>query len=420
MASEWKECTLAELGEIVGGATPSTKDESNYGGDIAWITPKDLSTLRGRFIAHGERNITEKGLNSCSTQMMPTNAVLFSSRAPIGYVAIAKNPVCTNQGFKSIVANADNDPMFLYYLLKYNKDAIEAMGSGTTFKEVSGSTMRGIRVRVPVSKAEQQRIASVLAALDSKIENNDKINDNLLQQAQSVFTDWFVRFTPFANDEFVASPIEMEIPKSLSMIQIGDVPHILETGRRPKGGAADSGIPSVGAENVKQLGKFDFSSKKFIPEDFATKQKTGRIKGYELLLYKDGGKPGTFIPHFSMFGEGFPYTDFFINEHVFKLDFFDRGKNIFAYFYMQTDYATSWLANNGGKAAIPGINQQDVRAIWIYDMDHPQVQQFCRWVEPLFKTIFCNCYENMRLADLRDTLLPKLISGEIDVSSVEL
>ena len=246
------------------------------------------------------------------------------------------------------------------------------------------------------------------------------VNDNLLQQAQSVFTDWFVRFTPFADEEFVTSPIEMEIPKSLSMIQIGDIPHILETGRRPKGGAADSGIPSVGAENVKQLGKFDFSSKKFIPEDFAAKQKTGRINGYELLLYKDGGKPGTFTPHFSMFGEGFPYTDFFINEHVFKLDFFDRGKNIFAYFYMQTDYATSWLANNGGKAAIPGINQQDVRAIWMYDLDHPQVQQFCRWVEPLFKTIFCNCYENMRLANLRDLLLPKLISGKIDVSSIQI
>ena len=178
MASDWKECTLAELGEIVGGATPSTKDEQNYGGDIAWITPKDLSTLKGRFISHGERNITEKGLHSCSTQIMPKNTVLFSSRAPIGYVAIASNPVCTNQGFKSIIANEDNDPMFLYYLLKFNKSAIEAMGSGTTFKEVSGNTMRGIRVHVPVSKAEQQRIASVLAALDSKIESNIKVNDN--------------------------------------------------------------------------------------------------------------------------------------------------------------------------------------------------------------------------------------------------
>ena len=102
-----------------------------------------------------------------------------NKKCPLAFSAIAKNPVCTNQGFKSIVANADNDPMFLYYLLKYNKDAIEAMGSGTTFKEVSGSTMRGIRVRVPVSKAEQLRIASVLDAIDSKIENNDKINDNL-------------------------------------------------------------------------------------------------------------------------------------------------------------------------------------------------------------------------------------------------
>jgi len=315
-----------------------------------------------------------------------------------------------------------SDPQFVYYLATspaFRNVAIKSMVGSSGRQRVQQGVLDELELIVPPLE-EQQKIGAMLAMLDQKIALNNKINDNLLQQAQSVFTDWFVRFTPFASDELVASPIEMEIPKSLSMIQIGDVPHILETGRRPKGGAADSGIPSVGAENVKQLGMFDFSSKKFIPEDFAAKQKTGRIKGYELLLYKDGGKPGTFIPHFSMFGEGFPYTDFFINEHVFKLDFFDRGKNIFAYFYMQTDYATSWLANNGGKAAIPGINQQDVRAIWIYDMDHPQVQQFCRWVEPLFKTIFCNCYENMRLADLRDTLLPKLISGKIDVSSVKL
>lgn len=312
----------------------------------------------------------------------------------------------------------DCDPVFMYYLLK-TLDLGNYAG-GSAVPTLNRNHIHSLDVVVPDNIEDQKRVACVLRMLDKKIELNQQINDNLLQQAQSVFTDWFVRFTPFADDEFIASPIEMAIPKSLDMIQIGDIPHILETGRRPKGGAADSGIPSVGAENVKQLGKFDFSSKKFIPEDFAAKQKTGRIKGYELLLYKDGGKPGTFIPHFSMFGEGFPYTDFFINEHVFKLDFSDRGKNIFAYFYMQTDYATSWLANNGGKAAIPGINQQDVRAIWIYDMDHPQIQQFCRWVEPLFKTIFCNCYENMRLADLRDTLLPKLMSGKIDISSVQI
>ena len=146
---EWKECTLSDLGTIVGGATPSTKDSSNYeNGSIAWITPKDLSTYTERFISHGERNITEKGLKSCSAQLMPPNSILFTSRAPIGYIAIAKNEVCTNQGFKSIVPNKDTDFMFLYYLLRYNKDNIENLGSGTTFKEVSCSTMRNVPVKV--------------------------------------------------------------------------------------------------------------------------------------------------------------------------------------------------------------------------------------------------------------------------------
>lgn len=174
----WKECTIADLGAVVGGATPSTKKEANYGGCIPWITPKDLSTHKGRFIAQGERNITDEGLNSCSTQMMPENSVLFSSRAPIGYIAIASCPMCTNQGFKSVVPNADTDYMFLYYLLLYYRDKIEALGSGTTFKEVSGSTMRSVRIRVPVDKKEQISIARVLSSLDAKIENNDRINDN--------------------------------------------------------------------------------------------------------------------------------------------------------------------------------------------------------------------------------------------------
>ena len=216
------------------------------------------------------------------------------------------------------------------------------------------------------------------------------------------------------------SPANYDVPKSLKMVQIQDLPHLLETGKRPKGGAVAEGIPSVGAENVKSLGEFEVSSTKYIPLDFASSMKKGKIEGYELLLYKDGGKPGTFTPHFSMFGEGFPYRVFYINEHVFKLDFFDRGFNEFAYLYMQTDYPYHWLASNGGKAAIPGINQQDVNSIWIYRPDHPQVREFCEWVQPLFTMIFTNCAENMRLARLRNTLLPKLMTGEIDVSDLDL
>jgi type I restriction enzyme S subunit len=178
--AEWKECLLSDLGTVVGGATPSTKNPANYeGGTISWITPKDLADFKERYIARGERMITEAGLSSCSTQLMPKHSVLFSSRAPIGYVAIAANELCTNQGFKSIVPNEETDYLFLYYLLKYNKDAIENLGSGTTFKEVSGATMRNVQVRVPISISEQRKIASTLGSIDDKIEENERINNNL-------------------------------------------------------------------------------------------------------------------------------------------------------------------------------------------------------------------------------------------------
>ena len=178
--SEWIECKISDIGTVVGGATPSTKKPENYiGGEIAWITPKDLSSFSGRYVEHGERNITEIGLKSCSTQLLPENTVLFSSRAPIGYVAIAANEVCTNQGFKSVVPNDNTDPLFLFYLLKYNKNKIEGMGSGTTFKEVSGNTMKNIVVKVPTDKGVQKKIAAILGSIDDKIEENEQINNNL-------------------------------------------------------------------------------------------------------------------------------------------------------------------------------------------------------------------------------------------------
>lgn len=176
----WIKCKISDIGTVVGGATPSTKKSENYdGGTIPWITPKDLSTFSGRYISNGERDITEIGLKSCSAQLMPPNTILFSSRAPIGYIAIAANEVCTNQGFKSVVPNDDTDPLFLYYLLKYNKDKIENLGSGTTFKEVSGSTLRNVEVTIPCTITEQKAISAILGSIDDKIEGNNQINNNL-------------------------------------------------------------------------------------------------------------------------------------------------------------------------------------------------------------------------------------------------
>lgn len=313
------------------------------------------------------------------------------------------------------------DRNYFYFLMKNLKPHFTQIATNkqtTGLGHVTIADIKRMSVIVP-SLPVQKEIVSYIKPIDDKIEENERINNNLEQQAQTLFKSWFVDFEPF-DESFIDSPIGTKIPHSLQMVQIGSLPHILETGKRPKGGAVATGVPSIGAENVKRLGEVNFASAKYIPVEFAQKMDKGKVHGYELMLYKDGGKPGTFIPHFSMFGEGFPYDDFFINEHVFKLDFGDKGFNEFCYFYLQTDYPYNWLANNGGKAAVPGINQQDVNSIWIYHPDNPLVKEYCKWVQPIFTTILRNCSQNVKLSQLRDALLPKLMSGELDVSNIEL
>lgn len=388
MKSDWKECTLAELGEIVGGATPSTKDEQNYGGDIAWITPKDLSTLKGRFISRGERNITEKGLRSCSAQIMPKNAVLFSSRAPIGYVAIAANPVCTNQGFKSIVSNSDNDPMFLYYLLKYNKNAIEAMGSGTTFKEVSGSTMRGIRVYVP-SKAEQQRIAAILSALDEKIAINREINDNLQQQAASIFAEWLNTCTDFST--------------------IGDMAHnILD-------------YSPVGSEQIRLLNSSDVTEGVF---PIAPLVPNKDLKGHFKKRFKFGDilyseiRPRNHHYGFVLFDA----SDYIASTRLMVIRAIENKVSpamLYQYLLLPEVEAEFTLKTESRSGTFPQGNYADMASIQVpYSPTNSQTA-VSEILSRIRFAIAQNQFESQRLAELRDTLLPKLMSGEIDVSAVQ-
>lgn len=261
----------------------------------------------------------------------------------------------------------------------------------------------------------QKKITTILSCLDQKIELNRRINENLEQQAQALFKSWFVDFEPFKDGKFVDSELGM-IPEELSVRYIGDIPHTIESGRRPKGGATEKGVPSIGAENIKGLGVYDYSKTKYIPKEFALATNRGKINGYELLIYKDGGKPGYFIPNYTIFGDGFPFNDMFINEHVFKLDLMNKEYNIFAYFYMQTPFIMNQLNSIGGKAAIPGINTKDVESLPIFSYENNKIKEFGKIVLPMIKKILKNCCENARLAQLRDTLLPKLMSGELKIN----
>lgn len=181
---------ISDIGEVVGGGTPSTANSDFWGGDIPWISPKDLTGYKSVYISHGESFLTKTGLKS-GTKLLPKDTVLFSSRAPIGYVAIASNPICTNQGFKSIICNKEIiNPLFLYYYIKGNLDYIKLFGTGATFPEISGAAMRKIKVQIP-SLPTQQKIASILSAYDHLIENNTRRIRLLEQMAENLYKEWF-------------------------------------------------------------------------------------------------------------------------------------------------------------------------------------------------------------------------------------
>lgn len=190
--SEWKEYKLGDIAEIVGGGTPDTSKIEYWGGDIPWLTPKDLTGYNKIFISKGERSITEEGLKNSSTKLLPKGTVLLSSRAPIGYVAIASNPICTNQGFKSIVCNPDIiDNKYMYYWIKNNTEMLQSLGTGTTFAEISGSVVKSIDILLPPLE-KQKRIASILSSLDDKIDLLHRENATLEAMAETLFRQWFI------------------------------------------------------------------------------------------------------------------------------------------------------------------------------------------------------------------------------------
>ena len=189
---EWAIGTISDLGTVVGGSTPSkAKPEYYTESGIAWITPKDLSINKSKFVSHGENDITELGLRNSSASLMPEGTVLFSSRAPIGYIAIAAGEVTTNQGFKSVVPKPEIGTPFVYFFLKNTLPVIEGMASGSTFKEVSGSTMKNVPAVIPDAEtlAKFRDFCAPIFAQQRILEEQNQslatLRDNLLPKLMS-------------------------------------------------------------------------------------------------------------------------------------------------------------------------------------------------------------------------------------------
>ena len=174
----WKVGRLDEIADVVGGSTPSkAKPEYYTQKGIAWLTPKDLSNHPAVYTSRGVIDITEEGYNSTSTKLMPKGTILFTSRAPIGYISIAQNDICTNQGFKSLVPKKAGT-CFLYCFLKYVTPEIENKSTGSTFKEASGSLMKSLQVIMPEQKVFED-FETIVSPLFARIESLEKENSRL-------------------------------------------------------------------------------------------------------------------------------------------------------------------------------------------------------------------------------------------------
>lgn len=406
--SEWVECTISDIGTVVGGATPSTKKSENYvDGKIAWITPKDLSTFKGRYIVSGERNITESGLKSCSTKLLPKNTVLFSSRAPIGYIAIAANDLCTNQGFKSVIPNENTDPLFLYYLLKFNKDKIKSMGSGTTFKEISAKVMKNIKVFVPTSKSMQKNIASILGAIDNKIELHNSINNNLEQQALALFKQCFMDYAPY----------DGITPAEWRGVSLDDVcTKITDGSHYSPADSPDSPYPMYSVKDMETYGFNSSSCKHITKEDFAKMQKNDCIPLLnDILVAKDGSylkeificseqKDEAILSSIAIFR---PNTQIVIPE-------------ILLYLLKQPSVRKDVGDNYVSGSALPRIVLKDFKKYRFMLPPIEEQQKIGSVLHAIRMQIKTNVDEIHNLSSLRDTLLPKLMSGELDTSGIEL
>lgn len=353
----------------------------------------------------------------------------------------------------------DND--FVYYLTRWDGVrlyAISQMTGSSGRQRVPIASLSCLNVPIP-PLPEQRAIAHILGTLDDKIELNRRMNETLEAIARTIFKSWFVDFDPVIDNALKAGkpiPGELEekaarrrevltraqaegrpaglpehlarlfpdefeesglgwIPKGWRIGQLAEILREVVSGSRPKGGAVEAGVPSIGAENVLGLGKYDYSKEKYIPREFfeKLKRKGAAVRDGDVLLYKDGAQLG----RKTYFSGGFPYRECAVNEHVFILRCHEHWMQRFLFFWLDQDWMTREIIALNSNSAQPGINKRGIQSLPILIPESVTVKAFDEVVQPIVDKIFANCHESRTLAAIRDTLLPKLISGELRVKN---
>lgn len=390
--TSWREVKLGDLGEVVTGKTPSTKVDAYWCGDIPFITPKDIQS--SKHIFETERYLSNEGMLSVKGSILPKNAICVSCIGNIGYVSMTTKQSISNQQINSIIANDENDANFVYYLMKslwpYFKNY---EGQSTTLSILNKSQFSKIDVCIPKNKDIQKKIAGVLGALDDKIELNNKINNNLEQQAQALFKSWFV------DKEY-----EVERETTLGVVckcELGGTPSRIKSeywgGNIAwiNSGEVNNFRITKASEYITEIG-LKHSATKLLPRKTTVLAITGATLGQISLLEIDSCTNQSVVGVLE--NETLPYE----------------------FIYPYICYNIKELLSHQTGGAQQHINKQNVEQLTLSLPKSTLIKDYKNIVAPIFELIAKNCFESERLAAIRDALLPKLMSGEIDVSSVSL
>jgi len=445
MGSSWRELSIAEMAEVIGGGTPSTKDPENFSGGISWVTPKDLSGYRSRYIDHGSRDISQKGLKTSSARLLPEGTVLLSTRAPVGFVAIASKPLATNQGFRSLLPKPGFDSEFIYYLLKANVDLLKSMANGSTFGELSGSTLKRLVFRVPEHKI-QREIAQILGALDDKIELNRRMNETLEEMARALFKCWFVDFEPVRlkakgidpslppekglsacgnaqagglgldpeiaalfPDSFVDSELG-EIPAGWCVVKLGDL------SQKPQYGytaSANDDPVSPKFLRITDINKQPWIEWASVPHCEITEEDFHKYRVFRGdILIARMADPG----HGVMIEEN---VNAVFASYLIRFRPLDARHCRYIQYWLRSDYYWDLVASRGAGTTRVSLNAKVLGGIQMVIPPAPLAEAFGSVIDSFRTRVVANVRESESLTALRDALLPKLINSGLPAKNTE-
>lgn len=416
--SNWKETTIGNLCSIKHGYAYKGEFITNEECQDVLVTPGNF-TLSGGFkimdkpkyykgpvideyiLKEGDLIVTmtdlSKGIDTLgySALVPKVDGITFHHNQRIGLI-------------ENIYKDVDKD--FLYWIMRtrpYQKYVANS-SSGTTVHHTSPAKISKYSFFLP-TLPEQHQIASILSSFESKIECNHRLCANLEAQAQALFKHWFIDFTPFKDSKFVESKLGM-IPEGWKVATLGDVLSDIESGSRPKGGAESNGIPSIGAEKIEGICHYDFSSEKFVSEEYFNNMRRGKVQNGDVLLYKDGAYTGKS----TIFMNDFPYSECAVNEHVFLLRTYESKWQCWLYLYLTYEPIRRYIHTlASAKAAQPGLNQVELKSVNIILPPAEVIDRFESLAHSLLSPIIHYLKDSRILSTLRDTLLPKLMSGQI-------